>query len=496
MKYYIVFGICFVVLLFFVSINFKKIEEFIIQNTVSNNQVDNLNSEYESLIDLEKKEIKKLFETIKTEKIIDFIYVNHFVYCLTDNNNIYYFRPYEAFNDTGVQFKLFLDGSIAFGEKILSIDTSLESDYNFHLKVENQGYIFFKLSTSRYPKKYPESNWRILDYFQNLMSSYHYYNFINFFDNTDYAKEYDNLFLINNYRNQNIFTLDSKELRTFKIVTDEMEMKIEDNTGISHNEFSGEIQKIENVGPSYNRITIMTDSGYMYSRGHYGPYDYLGEHSRFHIIRMYGDESKGFNQLDLTSIDDPIIDFSSNIYYDVILTENSTFLHGLIPSKIQQEGLNDHIDETILREIKYNGKSLNAKQIQCSTDVKCYALTKQDEILVMGSRNEEGYFGRDDKWISFEFESDSLSISEIDFNKTFSTHKSLIVDKSGNLYAYVPYEGPSSNIEKIPDIARTITFNDYLKIRRKIYSENISEEIVRNYFKNISSRYTSNSSKD
>ena len=445
----------------------------------------------EKLIEAEKSEIYDFLMNIIYEEFTNVKknYIESVI--LTNENNVY--ELYYDSKNNAFSYYLLLNGEDLISDKIISIQTSVERFWEFNIFTENSGIITFSryLNQIENTSKYDG----VIPIIEKDYSDNHYY----------YYKNYSNLFvkdkvieeLIKNFEYYDKETDSHHYFITYKIdnnismydviITNENAeyTKIEDQ--LNHNIMSN-VKMIKYADHNVGRIGILTNDGYIYSRGifgtHYNPdsdYDYS--------VYRIGD-MKTFELLELENIQGEIIDFSSNQFYDIYATETATYFYGIEPSNTKAVPIigTSAPFEKVFKELLYNGESVVAKSIYCQDDAECFIQTEENEILFIGfPYYSEFYIDYDpiiDELNKIDYSIMGVSNDEIDFDRSLRDDENFIFTKDGDLYYHLKSK---RELIPVPKPEYFLTYEDYLAQRKREYIDEIDQSIIDEYYESIKS---------
>ena len=440
-----------------------------------------------SLIDNEKQEIARLLNMQQYENISQIIRIGYIDLALTEQNNIYV-SNLRVDDVADTSFKLLIDGNLALSEEVVEIKRNPDDDSSFLMKTVDNIY-YFELAESNYEIKYLSGQWKSIDYPFEKNSSKFYYNYKNisnsdldvkYFNSIAFYKtkdtEYDFLTYFNINGLLKVYETSLYEETIFSEVTKDMLMdKMIQNVKI-----------ISSSGSNYDRITILTDDGYIYSQGIYGSIDNLDEYD-FVNVAYVGDVNK-FDLLNIASIQGNITNVSSNTYYDIISTPDSTYLYGLLPSNINSTTYENHINsiQPQLVELNNEGEKVVTKKIECQSEKLCFIQTIDNKIMYIGGKkySDETIVNKDNL-NDIDFSNENCTENEIDFKRTFSSNSHYITSKNNEFYYYIYYNNVGSKMRKIPNPTYYLTYDDYLVQRKQEYIDNIDQSIIDEHYESI-----------
>lgn len=424
------------------------------------------------LLDEERRVAREFVEGTKVERIIDVENLEHSYLFLTESNEIYdWDKGYKRFN-------FILNGDSTFGFKLNDLVRSNENVGLFYALGDNLETVFFKTRRKKLGNNYQS----FYDgYTQNVDKFINYKNLNSLVPegSTDHIIKYlerdDSSFkalIVSNLNGKVTFT---------DVIYSEGNTKSKPNSTMTNLYDDIGIKTIEYMNEFHERLTLLSESGEVYSSGTFGYGDIDSDY--IYARKDVGDDLV-FEKLDLSIGNEKIVDLVSHRFFDILITEKATYLHGFLPSQFYYAyDTPNKVFDFQLKELIWNGESVAMESTYCFGDSGCYFKTTNGEILVYGINSvANAPEGVDvDEFQEFNLLSKIEKYGELDFDKTFSASDELFFLTNGSIL----HSTSVLEVGLFPEIKVQRTLSDYLKQRNQKYEEIIEDEVFVEYYRTV-----------
>ena len=434
-------------------------------------RIDNLKIE-------EQNKIEQFVESNEEVIIKDIIFVDKVLILEDYSGEMYEIDGRKLQNGDKFLYKTKWVSEFGKGSKFVVSDDAktkfiLESQYK-------DVYFFTSLSESRLNELYPTDKWLSFNPYPESESKEKEYNYINISDLLPFS-DYSNIYLFNRINSKAISSfaiVHKKAISFFDLVFSDGDaslLEVDLNLDISNEQ----VIDVEVAGKTSDRISILTESGNVYQLGAFRAHNITDPFTTLFI----GDGFTFKNvKSEINNIKPKMIESSE--HFELISTDDSLYLYGLETYRVDEDFIGDSIDVSF-REIFYDGESVKVKDIRCGFYDTCFVET--DDKLLFMSKSIDFYKPEGSgkfELVEPNYRSEYIKVSDIDFSLSFKVYGKLLKMNNDTSFYLSYWDGtyPITGVLEMP------TFDDYVEVRKDIFSNDISIEEAERMFEAISAK--------
>jgi len=241
------------------------------------------------------------------------------------------------------------------------------------------------------------------------------------------------------------------------------------------------IKKFTVAGVASSRLTVLTDDGNVFHMGRYlNTYPVPSEIPSGNIL--IGD-GLSFEQINYSEINEKVTNIESSTFFDLIVTNENTFSHGIKVYNINEERM-PGLNVVNFEKLQYNNNAIVSDDINCKVQRGCFISERNQGLLYYG-KYSSAYV--EDEDVSYTVSNVDLGCSlvdneDIDLSTSFSTTTiSDIFSRKDDSYYYLN----NGKCIKSNEIFDHLKLHDYLRIRDDKYKDVVEFAIVREHFESV-----------